>query len=270
MKRMTKWTTETPRLMAVDESGTSRLYDEESDRTEENRWLVISGVIFSQSDNEDNIDKILTFKNKYWDNGMFNGQRVVLHGREIIKGIGAFSKNVIDRKAFISELCILISELNFEIASICIDKHKHYDQYITPDNPYVLAYRFLLERFCMTLRNGEHSSVLNESRGKKEDAKLYGLIKPFLDDGGLYVISRIHQIDNVYFNSKLTSDRKKSHFMLEIADLSSYTLHRYLRNDINSELFQSFRDKYIGGRPIKGHSYKIFPQKCYKEWRELK
>ncbi|WAM37819.1 DUF3800 domain-containing protein [Leuconostoc pseudomesenteroides] len=268
MKRMTKWTSETPRLMAVDESGTSRLYDDEDYRTEENRWIVISGAIFSQSDNEDNIKKILDLKSKYWANGMFRGERIVFHGREINKGIGAFSKNVIDREAFIDDLCVVISELQFEVASICIDKHKHYDQYYTPNNPYFLAYKFLLERFCMTLKPKEHSSVLNESRGKTEDKKLYNLIKPFLDEGEPYISDKIHQIDHVYFNSKLTSDKKKSHFMLEIADLSSYTLHRYLRDDISTKLFQSFRNKYIGGRPINGHNYKIFPKECYKEWRQ--
>ena len=266
MKRMRRWPSETPRLMAVDESGTSRLYDDEDERTEENRWIVISGAIFSQSDNEDNINKIIHLKNKYWNNGIFNGERVVFHGREIKRGIGAFSKNVIDRDAFIDDLCTVISELEFEVASICIDKYEHYNQYSRPKNPYFLAYQFLLERFCMTLKTGEHSSILNESRGSTEDGKLYNLIKPFLDDGEPYISSKVHQIDNIYFNSKLTPDRQKSYFMLEIADLSSYTLHRYLRDDIATKLFESYRTKYVGGEPIKGHNYKIFPPHCYKEW----
>lgn len=267
MQRMTKWTDKTPRLMAVDESGTSRLYDDEDTRTKENRWIVISGAIFSQSENEDNIKKIIELKNKYWNNGMFHGERVVFHGREIKKGIGAFSKEVIDRDSFMDDLCTVISELEFEVASICIDKHEHCDQYSTPKTPYVLVYQFLLERFCMTLKFGEHSCVLNESRGNKEDTKLYNLMKPFLEDGEPYISNKIHQIDNVYFNSKLTGNKKKSYFMLEIADLSAYTLHTYLRDDVNTMLFQSFRNKYIGGHPINGHNYKIFPKECYKEWR---
>lgn len=266
MKRMTKWTPGTPRLMAVDESGTSKLFDVE-DRSEENRWIVISGAIFSQSDNEHNINKILELKKKYWDRGFFNSQRVVFHGREIQKGIGAFSKYVIDRSSFMEDLCKTISELKFEIVSICIDKHEHNDKYITPNNPYVLAYQFLLERFCMSLDFGERSVVLNESRGSKEDKKLFNLMKPFLTDGDPYISSKIHQIENVYFNPKLASDKSKSHFMLEVADLSSYTLHRYLRENVTTELFQSFRDKYKGGHPINGHNYKFFPKNCYKEWR---
>lgn len=267
MKRMTKWTPDTPRLMAVDESGTAKLYEDVTSRNEENRWIVISGAIFSQTDNEYNIDKILSLKNKYWNDGKHNGQRVVFHGREIKKGIGAFSSSVINRENFMSDLCEVISDLKFEIASICIDKHKHYDQYITPVNPYVLAYQFLLERFCMTLKLREHSVVLNESRGKKEDHRLFELIKPFLGDGGPYISDRIHQIDHIYFNPKLTSNKKKSHFMLEIADLSSYTLHRYLRDDVATELFETFREKYVGGSPRKGKNYKFFPDYCYKEWR---
>lgn len=264
---MTRWTSETPRLMAVDESGTSRLYDDEDERTEENRWIVISGAIFSQSDNEYNVEKIVQLKNKYWDDGMFHGERVVFHGREIKKGIGAFSKNVIDRDAFMDDLSTVISDLKFEVASICIDKHEHCNQYQTPNNPYVLAYQFLLERFCMTLKFEEYSCVLNESRGNKEDNKLYNLIKQFLEDGKPYISNKIHQINNLYFNTKLTKDKKKSYFMLEIADLSAYNLHTYLRDDIETILFQSFKSKYIGGHPINGHNYKIFPKERYKEWR---
>lgn len=266
MERMKEWMESTPRLMAVDESGTSKLFNDEGKRTRENRWIVISGAIFSQTDNEYNINEILELKNKYWDNGFFNGQRVVFHGREIKKGIGAFSKNVVDRDSFRKDLCEVVSKLKFEVASICIDKHEHFDQYVTPNNPYVLAYKFLLERFCMNLSFGEHSIVLNESRGKKEDDKLYKLIQPFLADGEPYISNKIHQIDNVYFNPKLTYDKQKSHFMLEIADLSSYTLHRYLRDDVATDLFESFRMKYAGGEPKKGHNYKIFPEHCYKEW----
>lgn len=262
---MTRWTSATPRLMAVDESGTSRLYDDEDGRTEENRWIVISGAIFSQSDNEDNIEKILALKNKYWQNGMFHGERVVFHGREIKKGIGAFSKTVIDRDSFIGDLCAVLSELEFEIASICIDKHEHCNQYSKPKNPYMLAYQFLLERFCMTLKYGEHSSVMNESRGKKEDDKLYNLIKPFLDDGEPYISSKIHQIDDIYFNSKLTPDKQKSYFMLEIADLSSYTLHRYLRDGYADGIFSALQKKYQGGNLIKGRSYKVFPAASYQD-----
>ena len=262
---MKVWKDSTPRLLAVDESGTAKMISDYNKRTEENRWIVISGVIFSQKSNLVNIKLILDLKNKYWKNGEFNGQRVVFHAREIKKGIGPFSEKNIIRENFINDLCETICNMDFQIVSVAIDKHNHFDQYtVFAKNPYSLAYQFLIERFCYTLKKGENSVILNESRGKKEDKKLYDLILPFLNSGGEYMIDQVHQINNIYFNKKLSDDKQKSYFMLEMADLASYTLHRYLRDDVSSDVFRAMQKKYKGGTLVRGKSYKVFPESCYK------
>ncbi|WP_039968034.1 hypothetical protein [Weissella confusa] len=105
MKKMKVWKDSTPRLLAVDESGTAKMISDYNKRTEENRWIVISGVIFSQKSNLVNIKLILDLKNKYWKNGEFNGQRVVFHAREIKKGIGPFSEKILSGKILLM-ICV--------------------------------------------------------------------------------------------------------------------------------------------------------------------
>ncbi|WP_039968033.1 hypothetical protein [Weissella confusa] len=78
------------------------------------------------------------------------------------------------------------------------------------------------------------------------------------------MIDQVHQINNIYFNKKLSDDKQKSYFMLEMADLASYTLHRYLRDDVSSDVFRAMQKKYKGGTLVRGKSYKVFPESCYK------
>ena len=76
------------------------------------------------------ISDMMAIKHKYWENAMFNKQRVVFHSRDYRKKIGAFNPKTIDYPKMNMELLRFIERTNFTIFSSGIDKDFLTQKYI--------------------------------------------------------------------------------------------------------------------------------------------
>jgi hypothetical protein len=107
----------------------------------------------------------------------FGHDAVILHEREIRKQARPFDILVDQdvRRRFLSSLGAALAKSRFKIAAAVIDKRKLRDD-LFPNNPYVLALQFCLEKtYQYLLAQGQSDTTTHfifEQRGKREDTDL--------------------------------------------------------------------------------------------------
>ncbi|MGG3383093.1 DUF3800 domain-containing protein [Heyndrickxia faecalis] len=261
-------------ILAIDENGTIDLNGVRKnimkiypDKTHNDRWFTITGVDMERDNFVRFRDSINTVKYAYWNKGCFNyksgEKRVVFHSREIRKKQGPFNPKIIDYDKFIMDVTEMIMNTQFEIFSSSIDKARHLIKYETPYPVYNLCLEFILERYCRKLRETEKSGIiLLESRGKKEDKEILGYLTKLLKNGNRYwTCDDFSCIKGVYFNPKWSArhGKKASFILLELADMVSYPIHKYVKLDKKDLAYQAIEKKIANYPAVKGYGLKVFP-----------
>jgi len=255
-------------IFSIDENGNSTLKNAHL-FDDNNKLFTITGVYIETEYNNLIRDQLMEIKNKYWEDGLFQGKRVVFHSKEIRKKQGPFNPKLINYIDFKNKLNDFLSGLPVKMYSATIDKFEHNNRYINPYPVYELGVEFIIERFCFDLRRkNKQGVVLLESRGFKEDCLVLSKLKNLLESGNDYNSEdNFSCISGVYFNPKRTSDGRQSYWPLEISDILSYRIHRFIRTGIEDEDFVCIKDKIFGYPDFEGKGLKIFP---YKELRSEK
>ncbi len=232
-------------------------------------YFTITGVIVKRDDLKVIKEDIMNVKCKYWEDGCFEYKeddikRVCFHSREIRRKEGPFSIKKIVREDFLQDISSVMEDIPCKIISSTINKKDHVKKYISPDNPYNLCLNFVMERIVkFYLKSDETAIVVLESRGKKEDKNILNHIKYIIDNGTNCINSEyFNKIKGVYFNPKWQreSKDKKSYFGLEIADLYSYPIHKYCKNNEKDRAFKSFEKKIYKYPNYFGCGIKKFPK----------
>lgn len=259
-------------IMFIDECGDSSLKNirkcikNNKDIEDNNKYFTTTACVIKRSDFIDIKNYMLDIKYKHWDEGVYEYKdaikRVCFHSCEIRGAKNAFSKNVIDREAFLSDLNMYMSDLKIDIFSATLDKENICRKYENPYNPYDICMNFILERFVKYyLNSNETAIIVLEARGKKDDKNLLEHIKSIIDNGTYYVSSNyFKKIKGVYFNPKWANKYqcKKSYFGLEIADLVSYPIHKYNVKGIKDMAFEIIENKVYGYPNYEGRGIKFF------------
>jgi Protein of unknown function (DUF3800) len=108
----------------------------------------------------------------------FGHDQVVLHEHEIRKSKRHFRilLNAARRKAFFDDLNVLMGLAPVTIVAVVIQKATLVDRYAQPNNPYLIAMEYGLERVCAFLKEhvqaGKLTHFIFECRGAKEDSDL--------------------------------------------------------------------------------------------------
>lgn len=136
--------------------------------------FVLAFCIFDKRTLSDSVvPAVLRFKFE-----QFGHDQVVLHEHEIRKAKGTFRflVNAERRERFMISLNEVVAATSFTVVAVVIRKDALVGRYSEPQNPYVLAMEFGLERVCRFL--GEHGQrgrlthCVFERRGAKEDQEL--------------------------------------------------------------------------------------------------
>lgn len=133
-----------------------------------------------------------------------------------------------------------------------IDKRALNDTYKDPDNPYVLALEFCLERAYYLLQDVQQTEKLThlvvESRGAKEDKDLELAFRRIMDK------KRISSFDIVF------ADKRVNSAGLQLADLVAHPIGRHIL-DPNQEnrAFDILEKKFRDYPNYQGRGLKIFP-----------
>ncbi|MEB8400561.1 DUF3800 domain-containing protein [Enterococcus casseliflavus] len=242
-------------IFAIDESGTPDL------NHKRNIWFSIIGVYIQLEHFKVIEEDIMTIKNSYWRDGMYQRKRVVFHSRDIRKRQGPFNPKCIAYDNFISDIETLLSDVPVRIYSSHIHKINHRLQYVNPYPVYDLALEYMVERFCIELNRERKEGVLVlESRGIQEDRLVLDKLIDFLQNGNSYTKSnRLRRIKGIYFNKKRTKDSSKSYWSLELADLYAHSIHTYVEKEHEDRFFSYFKDKIVGYPNYDGKGIKKFP-----------
>jgi hypothetical protein len=190
----------------------------------------------------------------------FGHDQVVLHEHEIRKTKGPFRflTDAERRQRFMADLNALVEAAPFTVVAVIIDKERLVRRYSAPENPYMLAMGYGLERVCSFLRErgqaGRRTHVVFEARGAKEDAELELEFRRVTAEGNAHC--RGTPVD------LLMADKKTITTGLQLADLVARPigLHVLRPGQPNRayELIELKLRRSPGGQ-VAGWGLKVFP-----------
>lgn len=261
-------------IMCIDENGSSsnltyalKQISNERELSEDDKYFTITGCIFKKKVYLNLKNQIKTLKNKYWNNGMFydikseKSKTVCFHSRDIRRQNGCFNETIINYNEFIIDLSNIMKEIECNIISININLYEYLKQGYT-HNIYNVAFDFLLERYIYETQNNKKGIIMLEARGKDEDKQLLRHISKVINYTGTKKISSKElkqKINGVYFNPKWNEEYSTTYVGLEITDLYSYPIHKYIKRNVKDKAFLVFEDKIVGYPDYENKGIKIFP-----------
>lgn len=261
-------------IMCIDENGSSsnltyvlKQISNEKELSEDDKYFTITGCIFTKDDYFNSKKLIKSLKNKYWNNGVFydtkskRDKEICFHSRDIRKHNGCFNDNVINYNEFMIDLSDTMKDIKCKIISISVNIYEYLKKGYT-HNIYNVAFDFLLERYIYDTENNKKGIIMLEARGKEEDKELLKHISKVINHTGTKKISSKelrNKIDGVYFNPKWNEDYNFTYVGLEITDLFSYPIHKYIKRNIKDKAFIIFEDKIVGYPNYNNKGIKIFP-----------
>ena len=259
-------------IMCIDENGSSanltyvlKQILNEKELSDDDKYFTITGCIFTKEEYIYSKKLIKLLKNKYWNNGEFNDAKtkkaVCFHSRDIRKHNGCFNENVINYTEFMVDLSNTMKDIKCKIISISINLYEYLKKGYT-HNVYNVAFDFLLERYIYDTENNKKGIIMLEARGKAEDKELLKHISKVINHTGTKKISSKelkNKIDGVYFNPKWNEEYSSTYVGLEITDLFSYPIHKYIKRNTKDKAFLIFEDKIVGYPNYKNKGIKLFP-----------
>lgn len=260
-------------LIFIDESGSNKLknvlkYLSTPELIPLNdRVFSISACVFPYGEYYPLGGRIVSLKEKYWQNGCYcyegQNRRVCFHGTEIHNKKNAFSESLIDYIKFVTDLDLFMSGISMTLFSAVIDKVQLCQKYHTPIDPYKLSLDFILERIVkFFLKPEETCVIIIEKRGKKEDREILRHIVKLIDNGTRFSGKEyFSKIDFVGFNPKWceSTGRQTSYYGLEIADLCEHSVYKNFTTSPNYRSYLTI-EKYFHMYPRhNAKGLKIFP-----------
>lgn len=131
--------------------------------------FLLAGCLFSSEELNKITREISIFKQEF-----FKSSHVILHSRDIRKCEGSFQIlfDIELKKRFYQRLNEIITQTQFQVISVAIDKKKHIEKYgKVAGNPYTICLSYILERlvFCTDQHSNMSTVAINiEQRGKKK------------------------------------------------------------------------------------------------------
>ena len=261
-------------VMCIDENGSSsnltyvlKQISNEKELSEDDKYFTITGCIFTKKQYLDSKKLIKTLKNKYWNNGVFYDTKlskekaVCFHSRDIRKHDNCFNDSIINYYEFMLDLSNTMKDIQCKIISISINLYEYLKKGYT-HNVYNVAFDFLLERYIYETENKKKGIIMLEARGKDEDKELLEHISKVINKTGTKQISNRElksKIRGVYFNPKWNEEYSSTYVGLEITDLFSYPIHKFVKRNTKDKAFLIFEDKIVGYPNYKNKGIKTFP-----------
>lgn len=193
----------------------------------------------------------------------FGNRDVILRSYDIRKQKREF-KSLVDitkRTAFYQDLDQFIEKMDFKVISAVIHKNKLKDSYRTPDSPYDLCFKFIMERICMYIgRKSEKAIMRMESRETHNDKVLAEVYENFKSKGNTMLPPEEvrEKLIDLSFNQK--SQNVAGH---QIADLIAYPIGTHIfQPDRNNPAFKVIEAKFHTKPNTKtylNYGLKLFP-----------
>lgn len=266
-------------IMCIDENGSSnnliyilKQISNDKEVLKDDKYFTITGCIFTKKEYMDSKNIIKELKNKYWENGKFYDKKsnkaktVCFHSREIRKHDNCFNDSLINYNEFMVDLTNAMINIQCKIISISINLYEYLKRGYT-HNVYNVAFDFLLERYIYATSGNKKGIIMLEARGKEEDSELLEHISKVIRKTGTKNIKSSelkNKIKGVYFNPKWNEEYSSTYTGLEITDLYSYPIHKFIKRNKKDQAFLTYENKIVGYPNYNNKGIKVFPNQDKK------
>lgn len=274
-KLLDKWPDDVDYSMFIDENSSALSLKTVLEKTKnkevvkrEDSIFTITGCILTKNEHQKLMREFSKLKTRYWQNRKWyceknsEYQTVCFHSREIRNHSLAF-RNIENYDEFLNDLTKVIDDINFTIISISIDL-TNFIYKIPEQGIYEIAFKFLFERFVYFMKGCNKGVLVLESRGKKEDKILLQHINEIIFNDGTEFIKKKElekKIKGVYFDPKFKNQKRATCPGLELTDLCSYPIHKYIKYGTRDQSFDIIEPKFYKYPNYENKGIKIFPKK---------
>lgn len=271
-RRPTRLNTITPDIdyiMCIDENGSEALLKQVENAlkngkpiNEYDNYLTITGVIFTRTEYSHACFEIEQLKKKYWKDSVYydSGEKIAvcLHSRDIRRMNTPFDNNSINRTAFLDDLTSVLENIQCKVISSSINIKSYIESDKYHYDIYHMAIQLLIERYIYATKSKKKGIIVLESRNQNQDKKILKEINEFFDKGTSIIKSKElkEKVVGVFFNKKWNESKSHTYVGLEIADLFTYPIHKFVRSNEKDRAFSTVEKKLDKG--IK-KGIKIFP-----------
>ena len=220
------------------------------------RFFSLTGVILSLEIERKKLHpEFEELKSQFFDH--HPDDPVIFHRKKIINAKPPFEvlENQDIRKRFDEKLLRIISETDFTVITVVLDKQWLAKRYKKPrHDPYHYCMLVLIENYVLYLdKKGLIGDVLAESREKKENMRLKREFHKLYENGTQYIAPR--KISNVLTSKEIKiKDKIKNFAGLQLADLLAHPSRReiLLEKQINKDSRKNiFAERIVGILKIK-------------------
>lgn len=226
---------------------------------ENRRYFTLTCCLFSKEDYEFSKSIIAKLKKQYFKK---HNEPIVLHTRDIVKRLGAFNFGTKDKyDKFIDSLSNTLSLVKCKIISVTFDLYSYIKQGYKFD-PYEVAFDIILRGLYKNVEKNKRIALVFESRGQNEDKALYKHIYKIINITGCKETKKEtlqKYYNEAFFNHKISKDGKLAFPGIEIADLCSYPIYRYMRFGTIGKDFNTIKEKIVTGSDGLLHGLRKFP-----------
>ena len=264
------------KIIIFDENGSSsylktiqKAVASDSEIDDNRRYFTLTACVFELDEYLASVKTLENLTKRFWGDSAIP---VVFHTRDIRKKQGYFNFPSEKRyDEFISSLSKTIDRIKCEIISITFDLFSYVKQYYRYD-PYEVAFDIILGTAMFNIKEDEEVALVFETRGKNEDKILSDHIFKAINQYGTLKIlpSELKKhFKDVFFNPKLSSDKTRVFHGIDIADLCSYPIYRFMRFGTKGKDFEIVVKKLAGYKKFKEKDMRIpglrkFPSKWQK------
>lgn len=255
-------------LMYIDESGDTIPLSQGG-----KKFLTLTGCVVNEGNVHQIEDRLRQIKNKYYQNPDIEIKSNFLRYANPDVNISSPLKLNSREKynEFEDEVTKFLKEIPITLYSVVIDKNSYWEQYPS-QNPYDIAYMFLIERFQKYLKehDGLGICIIDPREGQVEKTfigkELDSIHNKMRFEDGDFWKKCPNIIERLLFS---TSDKTVG---IQIADLYCYPIyHMFEYNKQKSEYWRfdeiSLLKLYMKDGKLDGFGLKFFPDKTKKDLR---
>lgn len=253
----------------IDEVGNNDLG---SSNDPNHRYLSLTGLIFELDYVKNKVQPAIeSLKEKYF--GTHPDEPIILHRKELVNKKYPFHslKDPTIENNFNNEFLKLLTNLEFQIISVLIDKLDHTQKYSTwKYDPYHYCMEVLVERYYFYLSAKEaNGDVMIESRGGKEDMRLKKSFRKIMDNGTHFINQE--KLQTIITSIELKVKPKMLNISgLQLADLIAHPARRFMFREygidegkkyvFGDKIIEVIKSKFYAGKEgIEGYGIKKLP-----------
>ena len=253
-------------LMYIDESGDTIPLSQDG-----KKFLVLTGCIIKEEDMHAIEEKLRTIKHKYYqDSDIEIKSNFLRYANPDLKEYSPLKLNSKDKyNELEKEVSDFLKEIDVTLYSVVIHKEDYWSQY-PAQNPYHIAYVFLLERFQKYLKSKDSLGIciIDPREGQTEKHfmgnELSSLHEKMRHEDGSVWTKCPNVVEKLLFSQ---SDQTVG---IQIADMYCYPIYHVFEYDKKPGDYWRFKElslpklyKYEG--KIDGYGLKYFPDKTKKD-----